>query len=323
MEALVVRQSSPLNISFVSDYPEPRVASGEVGIRVHLAGICATDLEIVRGYMKFSGVPGHEFVGTVVSGARELVGQRVVAEINCVCGRCDLCSRGLSNHCRRRTVLGISGRDGAFAEQVVVPERNCHVVPEQVSDQAAIFVEPLAAAIQVMKLQPIDRWTHVAVLGSGRLGLLVAQVLKLQGCRLEVVGRNPRSLAFCEKRGIQPIELAHLVPRAEHDVVVDCTGSAEGLQLAMKLCRPRGTIILKSTYTPPPTLDLTPIVINELQVIGNRCGPFPEALRLLSADKVEVEELITRTFPLRRGPEALRAAADPANIKVALRPGSA
>lgn len=322
MEALVVRQGPPPQLTFVGDYPDPVAADGEAAVRIHLAGVCATDLEIARGYMKFSGVPGHEFVGTVVAGAPKLRGQRVVAEINCICGQCDMCSRGLSRHCRRRTVVGISGRDGAFAETVVVPERNCHVVPSEVSDEQAVFVEPLAAAIQVMKLQPIDRWTHVAVLGSGRLGLLVAQVLKLQGCRLEVVGRNPQSLAFCEKRGIQPIELANLVPRAEHDVVVECTGSAEGLRMALGMCRPRGTIVLKSTYASPPTINLAPIVVNELRLIGNRCGPFPEALQLLRDRQIDVEEMITRIFPLRRGKEALQAASDPANLKILLRPGS-
>lgn len=323
MEALVVRHGPPRAIRFVNNYADPKPAAGEVIMRVRLAGICATDLEILRGYMSFSGVPGHEFVGTVIDGSQRLKGRRVVAEINCVCGSCDMCSRGLAAHCRRRTVLGIQGRDGAFAELVSVPERNCHVVPDEVSDEQAVFVEPLAAALEVVKLQPVDRWMDVVVIGSGRLGLLVAQVLKLYGCRLEVVGRNPRTLAFCERHGIQPIELTELVPRANRDVVVECTGSPEGLQLAIQLCRPRGTIVLKSTYAQPVPMDLTPVVVNELQVLGNRCGPFPEALQLLRQRQVEVEEMISRTYPLKLGAQAFEAAASPQEIKILLQPGGA
>ena len=244
----------------------------------------------------------------------------VVAEINCVCNTCDMCSRGMSRHCRQRTVLGISGRDGAFAELLTVPESNCHLVPGDVSDEQAVFVEPLAAALEVIKHQPIDRWTEVAVLGTGRLGLLVAQVLHLQGCRLQVVGRNVKTLAFCERRGLRPIELSDLTPKPVHDVVVDCTGSADGLRLAMQMCRPRGTIVLKSTYAQPPTIDLTPIVINEIRVLGNRCGSFPEALELLRNRRVEVEEMISRTYSLNEGKQAFTAAANSENIKILLRP---
>lgn len=321
MEALVIRHGAPRAVQYVNNYAAPQPAPGEVLVRVRLAGICATDLEILRGYMSFSGVPGHEFVGTVVGGSERLRGRRIVAEINCVCGSCDMCSRGLSGHCRRRTALGIQGRDGAFAELVCVPERNCHVVPDQVSDEQAVFVEPLAAAIQVVEVQPVDRWMDVVVIGSGRLGLLVAQVLKLHGCRLEVVGRNPRTLAFCERHGIQPIELTELVPKATRDVVVECTGSPEGLKLAMQLCRPRGTIVLKSTYAAPPPIDLAPVVVNELRIVGSRCGPFPEALQLLQQRQVEVEEMISRVYPLKAGPQAFEAAASPQEIKVLLRPG--
>jgi threonine dehydrogenase-like Zn-dependent dehydrogenase len=323
VEALVVRHGPPRTVRFLNNYAAPQPTPGEVIVRVRLAGICATDLEIVRGYMSFSGVPGHEFVGTVIDGSQRLRDRRVVAEINCVCGNCDMCSRGLSSHCRRRTVLGIQNRDGAFAELLSVPERNCHVVPDEVSDEQAVFTEPLAAAVQVVKLQPVDRWTDVTVIGSGRLGLLVAQVLKLQGCRLQVVGRNPRTLAFCERRGIQPIELTELVPKATRDVVVECTGSPEGLRLAIQLCRPRGTIVLKSTYAQPAPADLTPIVVNELHVLGSRCGPFPEALQLLRQRQVEVEEMISRTYPLKMGVQAFEAAASPQEIKVLLRPGGA
>ncbi len=320
MEALVFRPGTAPGVAYVPDYADPVAGPGEVLVRVHLAGICATDLELARGYMQFAGVPGHEFVGTVVRGPDHLLGRRIVGEINCACGECDLCSRGLPRHCRRRSVIGIQGRDGAFASYVVVPERNCHIVPDELSDEQAVFVEPLAAAVEVIKLQPVDRWTEVAVLGSGRLGLLVAQVLKAQGCQLEVIGRNPRTLAFCERHGIQPVELHELVPRPTRDVVVECTGDPRGLELALQLCRPRGTIVLKSTYAENATLDLAKLVIHEIKLLGNRCGPFPEALELLRQGKVQVQELISRTFPLRQGVQALAAAASPQEIKVLLRP---
>jgi threonine dehydrogenase-like Zn-dependent dehydrogenase len=322
LEALVIRPGKPARLEYVGDHGDPAARRGEVIIRVHLAGICATDLEILRGYLGFGGVPGHEFVGTVVAGSKRLQGRRVVAEINCACGACDMCKRGMPRHCRRRTVLGIDGRDGAFAGLVSVPERNCHIVPDAISDEQAVFVEPLAAAVQVIKLQPIDRSMDVVVLGAGRLGLLVAQVLKLQGCGLRVVGRNRETLAVCERHGIQVTELPDLVPEPVHDVVVDCTGSVEGLRLAMEMCRPLGTIVLKSTYAEPAKIDLAPLVINEIRVVGNRCGPFPEALDLLRGRKVAVEEIISRTYPLRQGNEAFAAARLAGNIKVLLRPGA-
>lgn len=323
MQALVVPADKSERVAFVGDYPEPRAAVGEVLIRVHLAGICATDLEIVRGYMQFAGVLGHECVGTVVAGEARLIGQRVVPEINCTCGECDVCRRGLPNHCPRRTVLGIAGRDGAFAEYLAVPARNCHLVPDTVSDQQAVFVEPLAAAVHVLDAVPIERGTRVAVLGSGRLGLLVAQVLALQECELNVIGRNPRTLELCGRHGIRTAQAAQVAPNADYDVVVDCTGSPDGLRLALRLCRPCGTIVLKSTYAEPAGLNLAPLVVNEIRLVGSRCGSFPAALRLLEERRIEVDELVSAVYPLERGVEALAAAARPESIKVLLQPGSA
>ncbi len=320
MQALVVSGDGAPRVTFVRDRAKPQPAAGEVLIRVRLAGICATDLEIMRGYMRFAGVPGHEFVGTVVAGPAELIDKRVVAEINCVCGQCDLCQCGLSNHCRRRTVLGIAGRDGAFAEYLVVPARNCHIVPDSISDERAVFVEPLAAAAHVLDVQPIDRMTRVAVLGSGRLGLLVAQVLALQPCALIVIGRNRRTLALCARRGIRTVHVDDIDADASRDLVVDCTGAPDGLRLALGLCRPCGTIVLKSTYAEPAALDLAPIVINEIRVVGSRCGPFPEALRLLASGRIAVDELIRGVYPLAQGVAALAAADSAENIKILLRP---
>jgi threonine dehydrogenase-like Zn-dependent dehydrogenase len=321
VQALVVSAKPARAMRYAPDYPEPRPGAGEVKIRVHLAGICATDLEIARGYMDYAGVPGHEFVGRVVAGDTAWIGRRVVAEINCVCRECDLCRSGLTNHCRRRTVLGIAGRDGAFAQYVVAPARNCHPVPDSITDQQAVFAEPLAAAVHVLDAVPIQSSARVAVLGSGRLGLLVAQVLALQDFRLEVIGRNPRTLAFCARRGINILHVDDVVPAGEHDCVVDCTGSPDGLRLALRLCRPCGTIVLKSTYAEPALIDLAPAVVNEIQVVGSRCGPFPAALQLLAEQRVEVDELVNGIYPLERGREALDAAARPDTIKVLLRPG--
>jgi len=331
VRALVIPADPPSRVVYEPDYPLPRAGPGEVLIRVDLAGICATDLELARGYMRFAGVPGHEFVGTVVAGADELAGRRVVAEINCPCGQCGLCRRGLSNHCPTRTVLGIAGRDGAFAEYLAVPAGNCHVVPDSISDRQAVFVEPLAAAGHVLDACSIRHDTRVAVLGSGRLGLLVAQVLALEECRLEVIGRNRRTLAFCERRGIATVHIDQFAANIErsaaadprYDTVVECMGSPEGLRLALKLCRPRGTIVLKSTYAEPAAIDLAPIAVNEVNVVGSRCGDFPRALSLLAGGRIEVEELIGAVYRLDRGVEALAAAARPENIKVLLKPGRA
>jgi threonine dehydrogenase-like Zn-dependent dehydrogenase len=299
--------------------PDPVPAKDEALIRVITAGICSTDLEIIRGYSGFTGVLGHEFVGHVVGGPRAWDGKRVVGEINCVCGRCDLCRGGMSNHCRHRTVLGIAGRNGCFADLVTLPVRNLHEVPATVTDEEAVFVEPLAAAFQIIKQLPIEPRMKVAVVGSGRLGLLVAQVLAQTGCRLTVVGRNEFTLSFCEKKGIQTTPVADLAPRKDHDVVVECTGNPTGLGLAMQIVRPRGTIMLKSTYAAGSTIDLAPLVVDEVRVQGSRCGPFPEAIAALARRQIDVASMISRTLPLSRGAEALQLAQEPQIIKVLLR----
>ncbi len=331
MQALIVAPEQAAGVRFVADHPVPKPRRGEALVRVLMAGICATDLEICRGYMKFTGVPGHEFVGVVETGPGELIGRRVVAEINCPCGGCELCRRGLGNHCRRRTVLGIAGRDGAFAEYLTVPASNCHPVPEALSDRQAVFVEPLAAAAHVLDELPAaahgsgegagSSRPRVAVLGSGRLGLLVAQVLAGHPCELTVVGRNPLTLNLCRRWGICDLTCADLTPTPEYDVVVECTGVPDGLRLALQLCRPRGLIVLKSTYADPATLDLAPVVVNEVRIVGNRCGRFERALELLARGAVRVEELISAVYPLSRGPEAVMCAAQPQNVKVLIEPG--
>lgn len=310
---------------FEARYAEPEVPAGEALVRPLLAGVCSTDLEICRGYMGFEGVLGHEFVGVVEElgpeageEARSLVGRRVVGSINCVCGVCDMCRRGLSNHCRDRTVLGIQGRDGCFADRFVLPVANLLAVPEGVDDDHAVFTEPVAAACQVLQQLHVEGTPYVTVLGDGRLGLLVAQVMSKLNATVRVVGRHPEKLALCEKWGVKHRPVDEVIARADQDVVVDCTGSASGLETAIGMVRPRGTIVLKSTVANQSGVDLAPLVVNEVEVIGSRCGPFPEALRLLRGGEVDVLSLISRRYKVEEAEAAMKAAQEPDVIKVLL-----
>ncbi len=317
------------NLTFDPRRREPALDDGDTLLRVRQAGICSTDLEITRGYMGFKGILGHEFVADVVSSPqKDLIGQRVVGEINVVCGRCDLCLSGLSTHCRQRSVLGILNHDGAFADFVRLPAVNLHVLPTIVDDDQAVFVEPLAAAFQVTKqLGPqggtgrggsIETRRWVTVLGDGRLGLLVAQVLRNAGYPVRLVGKHPEKLAICEKWSIRSRLLADISPRHDQDVVVDCTGSANGFELAMQMVRPRGTIVLKSTFAAGKALNLAPLVVDEISVIGSRCGPFKEAIRALAEKEIDVTSLIYRRMKLDQGTEAMRLATTPGVLKVIL-----
>jgi alcohol dehydrogenase len=323
MRALVFEQSS---LTFRPRHPEPPPGEGDALIKIRRAGICATDLEILRGYMNFSGIPGHEFVGEVISADnKDLVGQRVVGEINVVCGRCDLCLSGLSSHCRNRTVLGIQKHEGAFADFVRLPSNNLHPLPKTVDDDAGVFVEPLAAAFQILKQIKLDgsgdsargrKW--VTVLGDGRLGLLVGQVLRNAGCPVRIIGTHPEKLALCEKWQIRSRPLVDILPRHDQDVVVDCTGNPAGFELAMQMVRPRGTIVLKSTFAAAKPMNLTPLVIDEISVIGSRCGPFREAIRALAEKQIDVASLISRRMRLDQGVAAMEFAGRPEVLKVLL-----
>lgn len=317
-----------------NDHPRPTPAEGQALLAVRSAGICTTDLQILAGYMSdegfllrpsdyagqagegFRGVMGHEFVATVAAGAKDRTGKRVVAEINCPCGRCDMCGRGLPKHCPNRTVLGIDGRDGVFAEYVAVPVANLHELPDSISDDQAVFVEPLAAAFQILHQVEIRRSDSVVVLGDGRLGQLIARVLKGRSDRLLMVGRHEGKLNLAQEQGIEAAKVEKLSPSAASDVVIDATGRAAGFDLAMRMARPTGTIVLKSTLAGPAAMNLAPLVINEVTVVGSRCGPFPEAIAALAAGEIEVSDLITARFPLQRGLDALAAAASGENIKV-------
>jgi len=315
MRALVFDQS----LSFDPRRAEPAAADGDSLIRIRQAGICATDIEITRGYLGFTGVPGHEFVGQVVqSPDANLVGQRVCGEINIVCGRCDLCLSGLSSHCRHRSVLGIVNHNGAFADFVRLPAVNLHVVPRNIDDDHAVFVEPLAAAFGVLKQINLDGRKWVTVLGDGRLGLLVAQVLRNAGSPVRVIGKHPAKLALCEKWQIRSRPLDEIVPRHDQDIVVDCTGSAGGLELAVQMVRPRGTVVLKSTVAAGKPMNLSPVVIDEISIVGSRCGPFREALRALAERQIDVTSLIHRRMKLEQGVDAFELAKRPGVLKVIL-----
>ena len=304
-------------LQLLLEAPEPDYGEGEALIRTRLAGICNTDLELVRGYYDYQGILGHEFVGEVVAGPEVWLGRRVVGEINVACGACDFCLAGIPSHCRRRTVLGIQGRAGAFAEYLTLPVRNLHAVPDQVPDTQAVFTEPLAAALQVMEMAHVRPSARVVVLGAGKLGMLVAQVLRLTGADLTAVVRHEKQSQLLARWGIRSAYLEEMPP-AQADVVVDCTGREEGFAHALGLLRPRGTLILKSTYHGLPQADLTHIAVQEVTVVGSRCGPFDAALRLLAAGAVDVEALIEHRFPLLDGVKAFEMAAKPGVLKVLL-----
>jgi threonine dehydrogenase-like Zn-dependent dehydrogenase len=298
----------------------PESANDEVAlIKVHLAGICSTDLQIFKGYMDFRGVPGHEFVGSVVAGPLELIKKRVVGEINFACGRCDYCARGLGRHCPSRSVMGILGADGAFAEFVSVPVSNLHVVSESVSDEEAVFTEPLAAAFEILEQVQLNPGDEVLVLGDGKLSFLCAQVLRLASANVALVGKHPDKLKLIQRSGVRTMLLNDWKPK-QFDVVVEATGSPSGLQLAMSAVRPRGTLVLKTTIAGEHKVSLAPLVINEITVVGSRCGPFAPALDSLRERSVSVTPMIEKIYPMSEGVEAVAHAGKPGARKILLRP---
>jgi threonine dehydrogenase-like Zn-dependent dehydrogenase len=305
---------------------EPAAAPGEVVVSVRLSGVCRTDLEILRGYMGFRGVMGHEYVGTVVSGPAPWTGRRVVGEINFPCGICPSCLAGCGHHCPSRTVLGIVGHDGCFAERVAVPLSSLHPVPDELPDDAAVFVEPLAAAFRILEQVAIPRdddgrgcHESVLVLGDGRLGLLVGLVLRPHA-QVVLVGKHPSKLALASRLGLRAMPLHAFVPDRSFPLVVDATGRPEGFALALRAVRPLGTIVLKSTFAAPSGLDLAPLVVGEVTVVGSRCGPFSTAIDALASGAIDPRPLVTRCFTLGQGEDALKAAADGESLKVLIAP---
>lgn len=305
-------------LRLVTDAPDPAPVSGTAVVRVRLAGICSTDLQILRGYMGFRGILGHEFVGDVVAGPDTLVGSRVVGEINFACRRCPECLAGRHRHCPSRAVMGILGADGAFADLVRVPVENLRRVPATIADEAAVFVEPLAAAVEACDQTSAFRGGRALVVGAGKLGLLVAQALRARGDRVDVLSRNRGAAAIAETLGLQTIP-PDALPRG-YDLVVDATGDPGGLLIAIEAVRPLGAIVLKSTIAIHHDVDLAPVVINEVSLIGSRCGNFDAALDLLESRRVEVAPLLERIVSLDQGVEALESAGRAGALKILLKP---
>jgi threonine dehydrogenase-like Zn-dependent dehydrogenase len=302
----------------MKEVPRPEPGPGEALVRLRLAGVCRTDLEVLKGYHDFKGVPGHEFVGEVVGPpGSSLLGQRVAGEINIACGVCPRCRRGLARHCRERRVLGLKGHDGAFAEYLTLPEENLHPVPPGLADEAAVFTEPLAAALAVSEAAPASLDQRVLVIGDGTLGLLISFTLALRGLETHLAGHYREHLSLAEPYGVATW-LEDELPAGEFDLVVEASGSPGGLALALARVRPRGTVVLKSTFAGQAPLDPALLVVPEVRLVGSRCGPFPAALRLLTRGGLNPRPLISRVFPLSQGVAALDFARQKGMLKVLL-----
>jgi len=307
------------DLNFLEDYPKPK--DDEVLVRVSLAGICGTDLEILQGYMSNEGVLGHEFVGVVEeSKNKDLVGKRVVGEINVGCENCDFCKKGLQRHCPKRTVLGIFNRDGAFAEYLSLPERNLHVLPDTISDQQAVFIEPIAAAFEIKEQISLKKDWTVAIVGDGRLSQLIASVLKITCSNITCFGRHEKKLQRLQNLGIKT--KIGIKSEDEHifDLVVEATGSDSGFLDSMKIVKPRGNVILKSTIASKENIDFTPAVVNEITLVGSRCGPFRPAINALASGIISVDGLIDSEYPLEKFQEAISHAKKSNTLKVILKP---
>lgn len=309
------------HLRYRNDVPVPRVKQEEVLIRVSLAGICATDLAVLEGYGSFKGIPGHEFVGEVLESKKNpaLKGKPVVGEINLPCGGCDMCAKGIPAHCRKRRVLGIRGSDGVFAEYLVLPETNIHTVPHGVSREAAVFTEPLAAALRIFQQIRIRPTDTVLLMGGGRLGQLIAQVLLQKGCRCAVVSRYAGQSEILARRGIEVLD-EKAVPFRSMDIVIEATGSKGGFHSAVNAVRPGGTLIVKSSLREEIPVDLAAVVVNEITLVGSRCGPFSPALDLLATGAVDTGPLIGGIYPLEQGIQAYEAASRPGALKILIRP---
>jgi threonine dehydrogenase-like Zn-dependent dehydrogenase len=297
----------------------PERPEGFALIRLLTGGVCNTDLELQRGYYGFAGTPGHEFVGEVVaSDTAALRGRRIVGEINLACTLCAWCGKGLGRHCPHRTVLGIVKHPGAFSEFFTLPDRNLHVVPDCIPTEFAVFAEPLAAACQILDQVKIPEGSPVAVLGDGKLGLLIAQVLQAHGCRVHQFGRHRGKLAIAERMGVTTQIMGAVIPDAEYQWVIDSTGSPDGLRAAIRMVQPCGTVIMKSTVHGTVAIDTAPVIVNEITLVGSRCGRFEPALDLLERGAVDVASMIAETLPLSEAPRAFETAARKGVLKVLL-----
>jgi 2-desacetyl-2-hydroxyethyl bacteriochlorophyllide A dehydrogenase len=319
MKALCVDAPEQIQLR---DVPLPALPKGECRVAVHLAGICRTDLELVKGYMNFSGIPGHEFVGTVTEGEDRLIGRRVVGEINAACGACPACRSGLGRHCAERSVLGIFRRPGAFAEFLTLPPQNLFTVPDNVSDEDAVFVEPLAAALEIFEQLHVPPGVRMLVIGDGKLGLLIAQVCAYFGHRVTLFGRHEKKLALARRWNIEAVMAKERDDTPASSIrfpyVIECTGTPGALTTALNHTAHRGTLILKSTYAPndPPKLEWTKIVVEEITILGSRCGPFAPALRMLATGKIDVRSLIDHRKRMDDVVDAFALAARKGTLKV-------
>jgi len=315
MRALVYNK----DLRYVTDYPVPRPKHDEALIRVTHAGICNTDIEITKGYMGFKGIPGHEFVGIVEKCVdKNLVGKRITGEINLGCGQCYYCRNQMQNHCSARSVLGILNKDGAFAEYVTLPVRNLHKIPKTIPDEEAIFIEPLAAAYEILEQVAISSTDKICVLGDGKLGLLVAQVIANTGGELTTIGRHREKLSILDEIGIKT-GLSQEFKYRDFDIVIDCTGSSSGMRMALQIVKPRGKIVLKTTMAKKIQIDMNQFVINEISLIGSRCGPFSSAVKAIRSRQIDLYPLISDVFPVEEGVKAFQYAASKGVLKVILK----
>jgi len=310
-----------LVLHLIDNYQQPQPEENEALIRVLMAGICGTDMEIMKGYKGFKGVPGHEFVGVVekVSGGySNLVGKRVVAEINLGCGVCELCARGQEKHCPERTALGISDKDGVFAEYVTLPLRNLWEVPSGVTDEQAVFTEPLAAAFEIVEQVHVKPTDRVLVLGDGKLGLLAALVLAIGGANVVLAGKHEEKLAIARQQRIVTKKVEKLSKKRAYEIVVEATGSASGIEVALDVVRPQGTIVLKSTVAEEKSIGLTRAVVDEVTLVGSRCGPFPPAIAALASGRVDVGPFLSAVYPFSEALKAFEKASEKEAVKVLL-----
>ena len=319
MKALCIDAPNTIALRDVAEPPLNREA-GECRVAVRVAGICRTDLELARGYMNFTGIPGHEFVGTVREGPEHLIGRRVVGEINAACGNCRQCQLGMGRHCAHRTVLGIYKRPGAFAESLALPAPNLIAVPDSVSDEEAVFTEPLAAALEIFEQVHVPPGSRMLVIGDGKLGLLVAQVCAHFGARVTLHGRHEKKLALARRWTVDAVSAEPRGDAERYPFVAECTGTPAALAVALDWTAPRGTLILKSTYAvvESPAMDWTRVVVDEISIVGSRCGQFAPALRLLAQHKIDVRSLIDHRLPLSDAPDAFARAASKGTLKVLL-----
>lgn len=313
MRAVVLKD----HLLYSTNEPKPVPQSEQALLKIRKAGICRTDLELIDGYLNFSGILGHEFVGEVVEGSDDLLGKRVVGEINVADGVCDMCQRGIPSQCRNRGAIGIRRYNGAFADYMALSRCNLHLVPDSVSDIHAVFTEPLAAGLQTLEAVHVSPRDRVVVIGAGKLGLLTAQVLRLTGANLAAVVRHESQAKLLNQWHIPAMGFEEF-DRKQADVVVDCTGTAEGFANSLDLVKPRGTVILKSTYDGMPQIDMSRIAVEEIKVVGSRCGPFDAALRLLDAGLIDVESMIEASYPLDDALQAVDHASRRGALKVLL-----